>query len=147
MNTSRKSLLIVLAAILTGFISSFSLAAANTNDFTLAEQDDDGFILYKYSLIDAGQNKSSEITESSKSNSQTYSYNSHTLSCGTKMTGSITKTTSDGKTHVVGEFEVSNNEYGITHLSVDFIENSTNIRDGSLTINDRTVDIKQFDNR
>ena len=61
------------------------------------------------------------------------------------MTGSITKTAAESKTHVVGDFDVSNNSYGITQLSFDFYEVGKKKRTGTMTINDRVIDMKNFD--
>jgi hypothetical protein len=61
------------------------------------------------------------------------------------MTGSITKTALENKTHVVGDFDVSNNSYGITSLSFDFYEEERKIRTGTMTVNDKVIDVKHFD--
>jgi len=63
------------------------------------------------------------------------------------MTGSITKTTLEDRTHVVGDFEVSNNSYGITQLSFDFFDEGRRTRTGTMTVDDKVIDIKHFDNQ
>jgi hypothetical protein len=63
------------------------------------------------------------------------------------MTGSITKTSMEKRTHVVGAFDVSNNSYGITQLSFDFYDEGKRIRTGTMTVNDKVIDIKHFDHQ
>ncbi len=63
------------------------------------------------------------------------------------MTGSITKTTLENRTHVVGEFEVSNNSYGITQVSLDFYHEGSKRRTGTITVDDKVIDISRFDRR
>jgi hypothetical protein len=63
------------------------------------------------------------------------------------MTGSITKTASESRTHVTGDFDVSNNSYGITHLSFDFYDEGKKTRTGTMTVNDKVIDIKHFDHQ
>jgi hypothetical protein len=124
-----------------------SLGTAGETGEGLSSQDDDAFILYKYSLIDAKKNRSSKITENTEGNETIYSYDGHALSCRTVMTGSITKTALEARTHVVGDFEVSNNSFGITRLSFDFYDEGERTRTGTMTVNDKVIDIKHFDHR
>jgi len=136
---------IFFAALIAGLVFFTSFGAASEPKGGLSDQDEDAFILYKYSLIDAKRNRSSEITESTEGNETIYNYAGHALSCRTVMTGSITKTTLENRTHVVGDFDVSNNSYGITKLSFDFYEEGRKTRSGSMTVNDKVIDIKHFD--
>jgi len=122
-----------------------TLGAAGETKEGLSDEDEDAFILYKYSLIDAKKNGSSKITESTEGNETTYNYDGHALSCRTVMTGSITKTTLENRTHVVGDFDVSNNSYGITQLSFEFYDEGRKTRTGTMTVNDKVIDIKHFD--
>jgi hypothetical protein len=127
------------------FFTSFGAAGEARGD--LSDRDEDAFILYKYSLIDAKKNGSSKITESTEGNETIYNYDGHALSCRTVMTGSITKTALENRTHVVGEFDVSNNSYGITQLSFDFYDEGRKTRTGTMTVNDKVIDIKDFDHQ
>ena len=124
-----------------------SLGAAGETEGGLSSQDDDAFILYKYSLIDAKSNHSSKITENTDGDETIYNYDGHALSCRTVMTGSITKTTVENRTHVVGDFNVSNNSYGITQLSFDFYDDGVRTRTGTMTVNDKVIDMGHFDHR
>ncbi len=63
------------------------------------------------------------------------------------MKGSISKTTLENRTHVVGDFEVSNNTYGITQLSFDFYDEGRKTRTGTMTVDDKVIDIEHFDNQ
>jgi hypothetical protein len=134
-------------ALIAGLAFSTALEADADSKEGLSARDDDAFILYKYSLIDAKRDRSSEITESTEGNETTYRYDGHALSCRTVMTGSITKKASEGRTHVAGDFDVSNNSYGITHLSFDFYDEGKKTRTGTMTVNDKVIDIKHFDHR
>jgi YD repeat-containing protein len=134
-----------LVALIAGLAFFTSLGAASESKGDLSDKDEDAFILYKYSLIDAKKNLSSKISESTEGNETTYEYDGHALSCRTVMTGSITKTTLEDRTHVVGEFDVSNNSYGITRLSFDFYDEGSKTRTGTMTVNDKVIDIKHFD--
>jgi hypothetical protein len=133
-------------ALITGLAFFTALEATGETKDSLSDQDEDAFILYKYSLIDA-KNRSSKITESTKDNETIYNYDGHALSCRTVMTGSITKTSLENRTHVVGNFDVSNNSYGITQLSFDFYDEGRKTRTGTMTVNDKVIDIKHFDRR
>jgi len=124
-----------------------SLGAAGETEGGLSDRDEDAFVLYKYSLIDAKKNRSAKITESTEDNETIYKYDGHALSCRTVMTGSITKTSLEKRTHVVGDFDVSNNLYGITQLSFDFYEEGRRTRTGTMTVNDKVIDIKRFDHQ
>jgi hypothetical protein len=135
---------VALIAALTFFVS---FGAAAETEEGLSGRDEDAFILYKYSLMDAKKNRSPKISESTKDNETTYDYDGHALSCRTVMTGSITETTSENRTHVVGDFEVSNNSYGITQLSFDLYDEGKKTRTGTMTVNDKVIDIKHFDHR
>jgi YD repeat-containing protein len=138
---------IFFVAIVVGLAFFTSLGAAGETEVGISDKDDDAFILYKYSLLDAKKNRSSKITESTEGNKTTYKYDGHALSCRTVMTGSITRTTLEDRTHVVGDFEVSNNSYGITELSFDFYEEGRKARTGTMTVDDKVIDIKHFDYR
>jgi hypothetical protein len=142
-----KQNIIFFAALITGLAFFTSLGAAAETKGDLSDQDEDAFILYKYSLIDAKKNRSSKITESTEDNETVYNYAGHALSCRTVMTGSITKTTMENKTHVVGDFDVSNNSYGITKLSFDFYDDGRKTRTGTMTVNDKVIDIKHFNHQ
>ena len=111
----------------------------------MSDTDEDAFILYKYSLMDAKRNRSDEISENVEGNKTTYKYDGHALSCRTVMTGSITETTLEKRAHVVGNFEVSNNSFDITKLSFDFYDEGNRTRVGTITVNDKVIDIKHFD--
>ena len=63
------------------------------------------------------------------------------------MTGSISNTDLENRTHVVGDFEVSNNSYGITQLSFDFYDEGKKTRTGTMTVNDKVIGIEHFDHR
>lgn len=147
MKDSRHKIMFFLAVI-AGWTLFSTMGAAGETKGGLSAQDEDAFVLYRYSLIDAGGNRSSKITESTEGNQTTYNYDGHALSCRTVMTGSITKTILESRTHVVGAFDVSNNSYGITQLSFDFDERrdvGRRTRTGTMTVNDKVIDIKQFD--
>jgi len=140
-----KQGIIFFVAIVVGLALFTSSAAVGETNVGISDKDDDAFILYKYSLLDAKKNRSSKITESTEGNKTTYKYDGHALSCRTVMTGSITRTTLEDRTHVVGDFEVSNNSYGITELSFDFYEEGRKARTGTMTVDDKVIDIKHFD--
>jgi hypothetical protein len=142
----RKRDILFSVALIAGLAFFTSMEAAGETKDSLSDRDEDAFILYKYSLIDA-KNHSSKITESTKDNQTVYNYDGHALSCRTVMTGSITKTALESKTHVVGNFDVSNNSYGITRLSFDFYDEGRKTRTGTMTVNDKVIDIKHFDHR
>ena len=146
MKDSKQNIisLVVLIAGLTFFTSP---GAAGETEGDLSAQDKDAFILYKYSLIDARSDRSSKITESTEGNETTYNYEGHALSCRTVMTGSITKTALENRTHVVGDFDVRNNSYGITQLTFDFYDEGSKTRTGTMTVNNKVIDIKHFDHR
>ena len=63
------------------------------------------------------------------------------------MTGSITRTAVEGRTHVVGDFDVSNNSYGISQLSFDFYEDEEKTRTGTMVVDGEAIDIMHFDHR
>ena len=146
MKNSEQNILffVALIAVLAFFTS---LGAADETTGSLSDQDEDAFILYKYSLIDAKKNRSSKITENTEGKETIYNYDGHALSCRTVMSGSITNTTSESRTHVVGDFDVSNNSYGITQLSFDFYDEDGSTRTGTMTVNDKVIDIKHFDHQ
>jgi len=133
------------AALVAGLAFFTSSGEAGETKGDLSTRDEDAFILYKYSLIDAKKSHSSKITESTKDNETVYEYDGHALSCRTVMTGSITKTALENRTHVVGEFDVSNNSYGITKLSFDFYDDGRKSRTGTMIVNGKEIDIKHFD--
>ena len=135
-----------LVALMAGFAFFASFGASGEATGGLSDQDEDAFILYKYSLIDA-KNRSPKITATTAGDETLYNYDGHALSCRTVMTGSITKTTSGTRTHVVGDFDVSNNTYGITRLSFDFFDEGKKTRTGTMTVNDKVIDIKLFDHQ
>jgi len=144
MESSKRNIMFFVA-IAVGLAFFTSLGAASETNVGISDKDDDAFILYKYSLLDAKKNRTSKITESTEGNKTTYKYDGHALSCRTVMTGFITRTTLENRTHVVGEFEVSNNSYGITGLSFDFYEEGRKNRTGTMTVDDKVIDIKHFD--
>ena len=141
----RHNIVSVVAAALS--LALFASYGAAKGKLDLSAKDEDGFILYKYSLLDAKRDHSPKISESTEGNKITYQYDGHALSCRTVMTGSITKTTLENQTHVVGEFEVSNNSYGITQLSLDFYHEGSKRRTGTITVDDKVIDISRFDRR
>jgi hypothetical protein len=142
-NKSIKSFLAIIAGL--ALLTSFE--ALGETGVGVSDQEEDAFILYKYSLIDAKRNRSQEIAESAEDNRTTYKYDGHALSCRTVMTGSITKTKLENRTHVVGDFDVSNNSYGITQLSFDFYDEGKKTRTGTMTVNNKVIDIKHFDHQ
>jgi hypothetical protein len=144
MKDSKRNILFSVALI-AGLAFLTSLEAAGETKADLSDKDEDAFILYKYSLIDAKKNRSSKISESTEGNETTYKYEGHALSCRTVMTGTITQTALENRTHVVGDFDVSNNSYGITQLSFDFFDEGEKARTGTMTVNDKVIDIKHFD--
>jgi len=146
MNGSKQNSLFF-AALIAGLAFFTSFGAAGETKGSLSDQDEDAFILYKYSLIDAKKNRSSKITESTEGSETIYKYDGHALSCKTVMTGSITKTALEDRTHVVGDFAVSNNSYGITRLTFDFFDEGKQTRTGTMTVNDKVIDIKHFDHQ
>ncbi len=74
MKDSKQSILFFVALI-TGLAFFTALEAAGETKDSLSDQDEDAFILYKYSLIDA-KNRSSKITESTKDNETIYNHDS-----------------------------------------------------------------------
>ncbi|MCH7643349.1 MAG: hypothetical protein IH974_00815 [Myxococcales bacterium] len=146
MKNSKQSITFF-TAIIASLAFFISFGAAGETNGGLSDTEEDAFILYKYSLIDAKKDRSSKITESTEGNETIYNYDGHALSCRTVMTGSITKTTLENRTHVVGDFDVSNNSYGITQLSFDFYDEGRKTRTGTMTVNDKVIDIKHFDHQ
>jgi hypothetical protein len=146
MNDSRKNITLFVA-IIVGLVFCTSFGAAGETEGGVSAREEDAFILYKYSLMDAEKNRSSKIVKSNEGDETIYNYDGHALSCRTVMTGSITRTTLENRTHVVGDFDVSNNSYGITQLSFDFYDEGKRTRTGTMTVNDKVVDIKHFDQR
>jgi hypothetical protein len=146
MKNSKQSIALFVA-ITAGLAFFTSFGAAAESEVDLSSQEEDAFILYKYSLLDASKNRSSKITESTEGNKTIYNYDGHALSCRTVMKGSISKTALENRTHVVGDFEVSNNSYGITQLSFDFYDEGKKTRTGTMTVNDKVIDIEHFDHR
>jgi len=142
-----KRVIISLVVLVSGLAFLTSFGAAGETEAALSDKEEDAFVLYKYSLLDAKKNRSSKITASTEGNKTTYKYDGHALSCRTVMTGSITKTTLEDRTHVVGDFDVSNNSYGITQLSFDFYEEERKARTGTMTVDDKAIDIKHFDHQ
>ena len=132
-------------AIIAGLAFFTSFEAAGESAVGISVKEEDAFILYKYSLIDARKNRSPKITESTEGNKTIYKYDGHALSCRTVMKGFISKTTVENRTHVVGDFEVSNNSYGITQLSFDFYDEGRKTRTGTMTVDDKVIDIEHFD--
>ena len=146
MKDSKQSI-IFFAALIAGLAFFTSFGATGETEEGLSDRDEDAFILYKYSLIDAKKSGSSKITVSAEGNETIYNYDGHALSCKTVMTGSITEKTLENRTHVVGDFDVSNNSYGITQLSFDFYDEGRKTRTGTMTVNDKLIDIKHFDHQ
>jgi hypothetical protein len=146
MKKSKQSITFFVA-IISGLAFFTSFEAAGETELGISDKEEDAFILYKYSLLDAKKNRSPKITESAEGNKTIYKYDGHALSCRTVMTGSITKTTLENRTHVVGDFDVSNNSYGITQLSFEFYDEGRKTRTGTMTVNDKVIDIKHFDHQ
>jgi hypothetical protein len=144
MKNSKRSIPFFVA-ILVGLVFFTSFGAAGESEVGISDQEEDAFILYKYSLIDARKSRSQKITESTEGNKTLYQYDGHALSCSTVMKGSISNTTLENRTHVVGDFKVSNNSYGITQLSFDFYDEGKNTRTGTMTVNGKVIDIDHFD--
>ena len=144
MNNSRQSITFFVA-IIASMVFLISFGAAGESEVGISDKEEDAFILYKYSLLDARKNRSPKITESTEGNKTIFKYDGHALSCRTVMKGFISKTASENRTHVVGDFKVSNNSYGITQLSFDFYDEGRRTRTGTMTVNDKVVDIKHFD--
>ncbi len=146
MKNSKQSIAFFVAMIASlAFFTS--LRAAGETDLGISDKEEDAFVLYKYSLLDAKTNRSPKITESTEGNKTIYKYDGHALSCRTVMQGSISKTALENRTHVVGDFEVSNNSYGITQLSFDFYDEGRKTRTGTMTVDDKVIDIKHFDSQ
>ena len=146
MKNSKRSITFFVA-IIASLALFTSPGAAGETEAGLSDREEDAFILYKYSLLDAKKNRSPRITESAEGNTTTYKYAEHALSCRTVMTGFISKTALENRTHVVGDFEVSNNSYGITQLSFDFYDEGRRTRTGTMTVNDKVIGIEHFDHR
>ena len=144
---NSKQRIAFFVAIITSLAFFTSFGAAAESEVGISNKEEDAFILYKYSLIDARKNRSPKITESTEGNKTTYKYEGHALSCRTVMNGSISKTTLEDRTHVVGDFEVSNNTYGITQLSFDFYDEGRKTRTGTMTVDDKVIGIEHFDNQ
>ena len=144
---NSKQRITLFVAIIACFAFFTSFGAAGESDVVISGKEEDAFILYKYSLIDAKSNRSPKITEISEGDKTIYKYDGHALSCRTVMKGSISKTTLEDRTHVVGDFEVSNNTYGITQLSFDFYDEGSKTRTGTMTVNGKVINIEHFDNR
>ncbi len=142
---NSKQIITLFVAIIAGLAVFTSFGAAGEIDVGISDKEEDAFILYKYSLIDAKRNRSPKITESTEANKTIYKYDGHALSCRTVMKGSISNTTLENRTHVIGDFEVSNNSYGITQLSFDFYDEGRKTRTGTMTVNGKVIDIKHFD--
>jgi len=146
MKDSKQSSMFCVVLVV-GLAFLISLVATGETNRELSGKDEDAFILYKYSLIDAKKSGSAKITISAEGNKTIYNYDGHALSCKTVMTGSITEKILENRTHVVGDFAVSNNSYGITQLSFDFYDEGRKTRTGTMTVNDKVIDIKHFDQR
>ena len=144
MKNSKQSITFFVATI-AGLAFLSSVGVAGEGEVGISGKEEDAFILYKYSLIDARSDRSPKITESTEGNKTIYKYDGHALSCRTVMKGSISKTALENRTHVVGDFEVSNNSYGITQLSFDFYDEGKKIRTGTMTVDDKVIDINHFD--
>ena len=146
MKNSKQSITFF-GAIIAGLVFFTSFGAAGESEVGISDKEEDAFILYKYSLLDARKNHSPKITENTEGNKTIYKYDGHALSCRTVMMGSISKTTLENRTHVVGDFEVSNNSYGITQLSFDFYDEGRKTRTGTMTVDDKVIEIKHFDHQ
>jgi hypothetical protein len=146
MKESKRSITFFVAVI-AGLAFFTSLGAAGETEVGISDKEEDAFILYKYSLLDAKKNRSPRITESAEGNTTIYKYDGHALSCKTVMTGFISETALENRTHVVGDFEVSNNSYGITQLSFDFYDEGRKSRAGTMTVDDKVIDIRHFDSQ
>jgi len=143
----RKMDVMFLVAVLTGLALLSSSGAASEAAVGPSDKNEDAFILYKYSLSDAERSRTSRISAGTEGNKVTYRYDGHALSCSTVMTGYIARTAVEGRTHVVGEFDVSNNTYGISQLSFDFYEEEEKTRTGTMVVDGEAIDMMQFDHR
>jgi len=143
----RKMDIMLLVAVVTGLALLSSSGAAGEAELGPSAKHEDAFILYKYSLLDAKRSRSSKISAGTEGNKMTYRYDGHALSCSTVMTGYITRTAAEGRTHVVGDFDVSNNSYGISQLSFDFYEDEEKTRTGTMVVDGEAIDILYFDHR
>ena len=141
----RKMDVTLLVAVVTGLAFLSSSGAAGEAEVGPSSKHEDAFILYKYSLLDAETSRTSRISAGTEGNKVTYRYDGHALSCSTVMTGYITRTAVEGRTHVVGELDVSNNSYGISQLSFDFYEEEEKTRTGTMVVDDEAIDIVHFD--
>jgi hypothetical protein len=70
---------IFFVAIVVGLAFFTSLGAGSESKGDLSDKDEDAFILYKYSLIDAKKSLSSKISESTEGNETIYEYDGHAL--------------------------------------------------------------------
>jgi hypothetical protein len=143
----RKMDILLLVAVVAGLALLSSSGAAGEAEAGLSSKHEDAFILYKYSLLDAKSSRTPKISAGTEGNEVTYRYDGHALSCRTVMTGTITRTAEEGRTHVVGDFDVSNNSYGISQLSFDFYEAEEKTRTGSMLVDGEAVDLTHFDHR
>ena len=143
----RKIHSMVLVAVVTGLALLSSSGTAGEAEVGLSSKHEDAFILYKYSLLDAKRSPSSKISAGTEGNKVTYKYDGHALSCSTVMTGYITRTAAEGRTHVVGDFDVTNNTYGISQLSFDFYEEEEKTRTGTMVVDGEAIDMMHFDHR
>lgn len=125
-------------------ISLICAISGKTFGENLSVKDEDGYILYKYSMLDAKKRSSSKIATSNNGNTTTYNFNGHKLSCGTIMTGVIFVSKEEEKTTVVGDFNVEKNTFKISKLSVNFFENKSRKRSGTITIDEKVLDIGNF---
>ena len=143
----RKMDIVLFVAVVTGLALLSSSGVAGEAGAGLSSKHEDAFVLYKYSLLDAETSRTSRISTGSEGNKVTFRYDGHALSCSTVMTGYITRTAVEGRTHVVGDFDVSNNTYGISQLSFDFYEDDEKTRTGTMAVDDEAIDITHFDHR
>ena len=82
-----KSLIVV--ALVAGLALLSSPGVAGEGEVDLSSKQEDAFILYKYSMLDAKRSGPSKISASTEGNKVTYQYDGHALSCSTVMTGYI----------------------------------------------------------
>jgi len=146
MNDRRMDIML-LVAVVTGLALLSSSGVAGEAEGGLSSKQEDAFILYKYSLSDAKKSGTSKISAGTEGSKVTYKYDGHALSCSTVMTGYISRTAAEGRTHVVGDFDVSNNSYGISQLSFDFYEGEERTRTGTMVVDEEAIDIAHFDHR
>jgi hypothetical protein len=124
----------------------FYFCFVNASQIELTETENDGYILFKYSLNDAKNSRNTKIIKKVEGNVVTYEYKDHVLSCGTHMNGFIKITDNNEKISYEGNFNIDNNPYNITKLSIDFSETKKLPvkRTGILKIDGKDYDVNLF---